>query len=177
MSYLKSTLFHHCFVFCCETAKRIMVSAWCLNVILTNLLHYITMSYVFWNFKCRGKSMILAMQPRNPSCLLTKLLYIFFSGEQSTVVLPWCIHDPYPLQWCHNGRNGVSNYQPHDCLLNRLFSYRSKKTTKLRVTGLCVGNSPVNSPHKWPVTRKMFPFDDFIMHGRRCFIFLIRPIT
>ena len=23
---------------------------------------------------------------------------------------------------------------------------------------------PVNSPHKWPVTRKMFPFDDVIMH-------------
>ena len=22
---------------------------------------------------------------------------------------------------------------------------------------------PVNSPHKWPVTRKMFPFDDLIM--------------
>ena len=22
----------------------------------------------------------------------------------------------------------------------------------------------VNSPHKWPVTRKMFPFDDFIMN-------------
>ena len=42
---------------------------------------------------------------------------------------------------------------------------RSKKTLKLRVTGLCVGNSPgpVNSPHKGPVTRKMFPFDDVIM--------------
>ena len=27
---------------------------------------------------------------------------------------------------------------------------------------------PVNSPHKWPVTRKMFPFDDVIMktHGK-----------
>ena len=24
---------------------------------------------------------------------------------------------------------------------------------------------PVNSPHKWPVTRKMFPFDDIIMWG------------
>ena len=24
-------------------------------------------------------------------------------------------------------------------------------------------NSPVNSPHKWPVTRKMIPFDDVIM--------------
>ena len=28
---------------------------------------------------------------------------------------------------------------------------------------ICVGNSPVNSPHKWPVTRKMLPFDDVIM--------------
>ena len=25
---------------------------------------------------------------------------------------------------------------------------------------------PVNSPHKWPVTRKKFPFDDVIMHRR-----------
>ena len=48
-----------------------------------------------------------------------------------------------PLQWRHNGRDGVSNHQPHDCLLNRLFRRRSKKTSKLRVTGLCVGNSPV----------------------------------
>ena len=24
---------------------------------------------------------------------------------------------------------------------------------------------PVNSPHKWPVTRKMFPFDDVIMEA------------
>ena len=23
---------------------------------------------------------------------------------------------------------------------------------------------PVNSPHKWPITRKMFPFDDVIMY-------------
>ena len=46
------------------------------------------------------------------------------------------------LQWRHNGRNGVSNHQPHDCLLNRLFNRRSKKTLKLRVTGLCAGNSP-----------------------------------
>ena len=26
-----------------------------------------------------------------------------------------------------------------------------------------IHRGPVNSPHKWPVTRKMFPFDDFIM--------------
>ena len=37
----------------------------------------------------------------------------------------------------------VSNHQPHDCLLNRLFRRRSKKTSKLCVTGLCEGNSLV----------------------------------
>ena len=31
----------------------------------------------------------------------------------------------------------------HDCLLSRLFRRRSKKTAKLRATGLCTGNSPV----------------------------------
>ena len=46
------------------------------------------------------------------------------------------------LRWRHNGRDSVSNHQPHDCLLNRLFRRRSKKTSKLRVAGLCVGNSP-----------------------------------
>ena len=63
------------------------------------------------------------------------------------------------LWWRHNGRDSVSNHQPHDCLLNRLFRRGSKKTSKLRVTGLCAGNSP----HKWPVTWKMFLFDDVIM--------------
>ena len=69
------------------------------------------------------------------------------------------------LLWRHNGRGSVSNHQPRDCLLNRLFGRRSKKTSKLRVTGLCAWNSsgPVNSPHKGPVRRKMFPFDDVIM--------------
>ena len=46
------------------------------------------------------------------------------------------------LRWRHNGYDGVSNPQPHHCLLNRLFGCRSKKTAKLRVTGLCAGNSP-----------------------------------
>ena len=69
------------------------------------------------------------------------------------------------LHWRHNDHDRVSNHQPHGCLLNRLFRRRSKKALELRVTGLCVGNSqgPANSPHKGPVTRKMFQFDDVIM--------------
>ena len=46
------------------------------------------------------------------------------------------------LHWRHNDHDGVSNHQPRGCLLNRLFRRRSKKTSKLRVTGLCAGNSP-----------------------------------
>ena len=46
------------------------------------------------------------------------------------------------LRWRHNDHAGVSNHQPHGCLLNRLFWHWSKKTSKLRVTGLCAGNSP-----------------------------------
>ena len=42
-----------------------------------------------------------------------------------------------------NGCDGVSNHQPYDCLLNCLFRHRSKKTSKLCVTGLFAGNSPV----------------------------------
>ena len=46
------------------------------------------------------------------------------------------------MKWRHNERHSVSNRQPHYCLLNRLFRRRSKKTSKLHVTGLCAGNLP-----------------------------------
>ena len=49
----------------------------------------------------------------------------------------------YTLQWRYNERDGVSNHLLHDCLLNRLSRRRSMKTSKVRVTGLCVGNSLV----------------------------------
>ena len=66
--------------------------------------------------------------------------------QQNTKIVSFCrygLHKSWlPLQWRHNGLDGVSNHQPHHCLLNRLFGRRSKKTSKLRVTGLCVGNSP-----------------------------------
>ena len=46
------------------------------------------------------------------------------------------------LRWRHDDQDGVLNHQPYHCLLNRLFRRRSKKTSKLRVTGLCAVNSP-----------------------------------
>ena len=57
------------------------------------------------------------------------------------ILKPLCILS-ISLRWRHNGSDSVSNHQPYDCLLNYLYRRRSKKTSKLRVTGLCVGNSP-----------------------------------
>ena len=64
-------------------------------------------------------------------------------------------------QWRHNERDGVSNHRCLHCFLNCWFRRRSKKTSKLRLTCLCAGNSPVTTPDK---RRKMFPYDDVIMN-------------
>ena len=58
---------------------------------------------------------------------------------------------------------------------------RSKKTSRLCVTGLCEGNSPVTSefPVQRAVTQKVFPFDDVIIfinrEGNPCLSFPNSP--
>ena len=76
--------------------------------------------------------------------VILKFPRLFFCS--SAVVSPKHRGLHISLRWRHNGCDSVSNHQPHDFLLNRLFS-----------------RWPVNSLHKWPVTRKMLPFDDVIM--------------
>ena len=66
------------------------------------------------------------------------------------------------LLWRHNGRDGVSNHQPHECLLYRLFGRRWKKTSKLRGTSLCAGNSPATGAKA--SNGEIVSFDDVIMH-------------
>ena len=77
-----------------------------------------------------------------------------------------------PLQWRHNGHDGVSNHQPHDCLLSRFLGADQRKHQSSASLAFVreIHRGPVNSPHKWPVTRKIFPFDDVIMP--RCFFLL-----
>ena len=90
---------------------------------------------------------------------------IFKSGLQR--ICPISSMDT-PLQWRHNECNDISNHQPHDCLLNCLFRCKSKKTSKLRVTGLWEGNSLVTGEfptQRASKMRKMFPFDDVIVRS------------
>ena len=62
--------------------------------------------------------------------------------------------------WRHNGCDSVWNHQPHDCLLKRFLRTRSKKQQSSASLAFVQGihRRMLNTPHKWPVTRKMFPF-------------------
>ena len=51
----------------------------------------------------------------------------------------------------HIEPHGVSNHRGHDCSPNRLFRRRSNEISKLRVTGLCEGNSSVT--REFPVQK------------------------
>ena len=66
-------------------------------------------------------------------------------GSFVVVYLRYMGQPLHTLRWHHNEHDGVSNHQPHDWLLNCLFRRRSKKASKLRITGLCEGNSLVTS--------------------------------
>ena len=81
------------------------------------------------------------------------LLYIHTSlglDELRTYLLHMLL---YSLQWRHNGHDGdYSDAEEGEHQSSASLAF---------VRG--IHRSPVNSPHKWPVTRKMFPFDNFIM--------------
>ena len=101
------------------------------------------------------------------NCMLERSSEHFTDKYQPDLPLSSIHIDAYETLQCrHNESDFVPNHQRLHCLLKCLFRRRSKKISKLRVTSLSVGNSPVtskNSSHKKPVTRKMF--DDVIMKG------------
>ena len=108
--------------------------------------------------------------------------FTFMESIRHHILFKVILYHLISLQWRHKGCDGVSNQQPHHCLPNSLFRRRSQKTLKLRVTGLCEGNSPVTGefPHKGPVTREMFPFDGVIMFkatGHLKWILLVNEIS
>ena len=82
-----------------------------------------------WLGECTGWSFI-SLGPGN-TCMHR------WSGSCLAYIMACCL-----FITVKNGRDNVSNHQPHKCLLNRLLRLRSKKTSKLSATGLCAGNSP-----------------------------------
>ena len=84
------------------------------------------------------------------SCTILKLKY---SGSLATTLISAkgrCLTTPCALQWRHNGRNGVSNHQPHHWLLNRYSGADERKHQSSVSLAFVWGihRWPVNSPHK-----------------------------
>ena len=92
--------------------------------------------YPFLPFRVAAVILVLGL-----TCLIPGIVMCRKTNEQTRRAVEEQQNQVHSLQWRYNGCDGVSNHQLHDCLLNRLFRRRSKKTSKLRVTGLCEGNS------------------------------------
>ena len=88
------------------------------------------------------------------------------------------IHQNIALQRRYNGRNGVSNHQPHDCLLKRYNTgadQRKQQSSASLAFVRGIHRWPVDSPHKGPIMQETFPFDDVIMK-KSCMLTDIRAI-
>ena len=97
--------------------------------------------------------------PANPYSLPPRKHVMEWKPYRTTVCKPlrWGIPDmrrpttqAISLHWRHKKYVGVSNHQPHDCLLNCLFRRKSKKRSKFRVIGLCAGNTTVTGEFPAP---------------------------
>ena len=78
--------------------------------------------------------------------LLDGFISIFLSLICIHLVILHCVCNTSP--WRHNERGGVSNHQPHDCLLNRLFRRRSKKLINIELPAQKASNAE-NVPIWW----------------------------
>ena len=112
--------------------------------------------------------------------LIWKYRHIFGNARGKTYFL-WfwtrhlgCFGVVYPgslisLQWRHNDGDGVSNKSPASRLFTEPFiqgvDQRKHQTSASLAFVRGIHRGPVNSPHKGPVTRKMFPFDDVYMYS------------
>ena len=101
-------------------------------------IHFSIHIFVYPHINIFGLETAIYRIRQQPGSLLVQLMASSLFSAEWCLILNWT----YSLHWRHNDHDGVSNHQPHGCLHNRLLRRKSKKTSKLRVTGLCVWNSP-----------------------------------
>ena len=110
-----------------ENPKHMQAYVW--NMLLTKLDYSCHSMLILWQNECIILNVFRTQQKS------ASVIHHFENVAQ--------VEQHLALQWRHNERDCVSNHQPHEYLLKRLFRRRSKKSSKLRVTGLCAGISPV----------------------------------
>ena len=166
------------FWFCTPEQHDLIISPAWINIVIPNFAeHMTTYPRLFqWNSGNNACEVLYRMLPVY-EYILTMLKIITWRWKKAFFWIAFALAHQRnanyntvrtqikTLQWRQNGPDGVSDHQPHVCLLIRLFRRRSKKTSKLRVTGLCVGNSPVTGefPAQMASNAEKIQFDDIIM--------------
>ena len=157
-----------------DCAKTIRLSPWHFTATVDDTLLWPThicslfgarASKLTWLYLRKMTPLRLVFSPRSVNCDRSSKIGV----KWTPLLTPFDNSLSASLQWLNNGHDGVSNHQPHYCLLNRLLGRRSKKHTQSSASlafAWGIHRGPVNSPHKRPVTRKMFPFDDVIIFWR-----------
>ena len=86
-----------------------------------------------------------------------------------------CIHNhdrtthntAFSLRWRHNGCNSIASQMTSLTIVYSIVysdaDQRKRESSASLTIVWGIHREPINSQHKWPVTRKMFPFDDVIM--------------
>ena len=110
------------------------------NLIKTSFTNLVSAFDQWWDKELKCAEMQYLPQIMQTVLLCFVVLWLWFQfvvdfGDPFTQIPP-------AFHRRHNRRDSVSNHQHHDCLLNRLFRRRSKKSSKFCVTGHCAGNSP-----------------------------------
>ena len=95
--------------------------------------------------KSRGFAMLDEMSVTILNDVWTSHIVCFIFNDESVAryTLRKVPYVSFSLQWCNNECHVILNHCCLDCLLNRFFRRRSRKTPTPRVTGLCEGNSHV----------------------------------
>ena len=119
-----------------STADCISQKSFGISRVKTSFLCYLLGAQCVFNQPCSCLPSANAPASIDTSWLITSSVWQWRGGK-------YRLYHRTQYSDANNGHDGVSNHQPQGCLLNRLFRRRSKKTSKLRVTGLCEGNSPV----------------------------------
>ena len=81
-----------------------------------------------------------ALSQRVPKLLCCIMNFLKNHNFRITAISP---KSHWALPWSHIEHEGVLNHRRIDYLFNRLFRRRPNKISKLSITGLCAGNSPV----------------------------------
>ena len=110
-------------------------------------------SFLFWLLweLLKKLHLIIVITPA-----ISIILHCLWQSHKTMHCISWavlqniinCLHRFDSLQWRHNGRDGVSNHQPHGCLLNLYSDADQRKHQSSALLAFVWGI------HRWPVNSR-----------------------